>query len=188
VRTSRSGAAMYLTMPIELIHSFVSSSNGTGLITNKSPLPSFMILALPPTLAPKRRKGFVRAHIWPGTTSLGMALNDIFSESGTDLKWLRHVVRVASFPHFIVFPLSHRESHSPSLMMINKISWQIRIPNCWYSCRSNLHKGPPQEDWKRNQEPQFVRNGLRGRVNKRVHLDYTDSIYNPGSTQDVRFS
>jgi phosphate/sulfate permease len=52
VNTTISGAARYLTVPIESTHSLVPSSIGVGLMTNKSPLASLTILALPPTFAP----------------------------------------------------------------------------------------------------------------------------------------
>ena len=55
----------------------VSLSIGVGEMTNKSPLESLMILALPPTFAPKRMKGLAIPHTCPGTISREI---DLFSD------------------------------------------------------------------------------------------------------------
>ena len=75
--TSISGATRYFTLPSESTHSFVPSSIEVGLIMNKSPLLSLIILALPPIFArPKRRNGLLIVHI-PGTTSRVIDLSGI---------------------------------------------------------------------------------------------------------------
>lgn len=81
INTPRLGATRYFTLPMESTNSFVPSSIGVGLITNKSPFASLMILVRPPTLAPKRVKGVAIVQIMPGTISLDTDWLDIDVDS-----------------------------------------------------------------------------------------------------------